>query len=195
MNDALIKKAILICDSPKISESYREVFSKLKIEKIRICSTVSDARGRLMDEEFDIAVVNSPLRTESAEEIAINIAEKNLCQVLLMVKNDYLSEIKTHTKDYGIITIGKPIHMKEIQLAMEYIYVFQRRISIMKNENKRLQKKINEMKVINQAKLLLVEKEHLTEEEAHKKIERTAMNDRVSRMMVAKEIIYRYENL
>lgn len=193
MVNALVKRAILICDSPKISETYRDILSRLKVEKIRLCSSGSEANSRIMDEEFDIAVINAPLRAESAEEIAVHIAEKNLCQVLLMVKAEYLEEINLHTRDYGIISIGKPINMRDFEKALEYVYIFQRRISLIKNENKKLQKKINEMKIINQAKILLVEKEGLTEEEAHKKIERTAMNDRVSRIMVAKEIIYRYE--
>ncbi len=195
MIDTLIKRAILICDTSKTAESYRDIFLKMKLEKILVCSGGNEACERLVSEEFDIAVVNAPLKKESAEEIAIHIAEKNSCQVLLMVRNEYLDEVRSHTRDYGIITVGKPIHMSELQLAMEYIYAFQRRIAFFKNENKKLLKKINEMKVINQAKLLLIEKEGLNEEEAHKKIERIAMNDRVSRIMVAKEIIYRYETL
>ena len=49
--------------------------------------------------------------------------------------------------------------MRDFEKALEYVYIFQRRISLIKNENKKLQKKINEMKIINQAKILLVEKE------------------------------------
>ena len=78
-------------------------------------------------------------------------------------------------------------------MAVDFSYIAQRRINIMQNENRKLQKKINEIKYISHAKLMLLEYEGLSEADAHKKIERTAMDERKSRIVVAKEIIDRYE--
>jgi response regulator NasT len=89
--------------------------------------------------------------------------------------------------------VTKPIHARELAMAIDFSHIAQSRIKMMINENKKLQKKLNEVKFINHAKILLVQYEQLTEEEAHKKIERRAMDERVSRVVVAKDIIDRYE--
>ena len=47
--------------------------------------------------------------------------------------------------------------------------------------------------MIDRAKCLLIENEYLTEEEAHKQIEKTAMNERVTRKAIAQRIIAEYE--
>ena len=55
------------------------------------------------------------------------------------------------------------------------------------------EEKIKEIKLINRAKLLLMEKESLDEETAHKFIEKLAMDSRSSKGRVAEEIILRYK--
>ena len=69
-----------------------------------------------------------------------------------------------------------------------------RRLNAVENENENLKRKLNELKLINRAKCLLIEKENLTEEEAHKKIERDAMRYRLSKVRIADEIINQYED-
>ena len=52
---------------------------------------------------------------------------------------------------------------------------------------------MKEIRIVSQAKCLLVEKEHLTEAEAHSRIGKLAMDRCISRRAVAEEIIDRWE--
>ena len=49
-----------------------------------------------------------------------------------------------------------------------------------------------EIKIVDRAKLVLIENENLSENEAHKYIEKEAMNRRLSRYQIAKEILVKY---
>lgn len=49
-------------------------------------------------------------------------------------------------------------------------------------------------KVIQQAKCLLLEHEHMNEQQAHKYLEKKAMNARLTRLQLAKAVIRKYEN-
>ncbi len=60
-------------------------------------------------------------------------------------------------------------------------------------ESKKLEKKLKDMKNISRAKLLLIINKGLTEEEAHKYIEKKAMDDRLPKVQVALGIIKEYE--
>ena len=55
--------------------------------------------------------------------------------------------------------------------------------------NKRLEDKIEELKLVDRAKCLLIMHEGMDEQEAHKYIEKKAMDLRISRREVAQKII------
>ena len=60
-------------------------------------------------------------------------------------------------------------------------------------ENKKLQYKIEDIRLTAKAKYLLMIYENKTEEQAHKYIERQAMNQRRQKKEIAKEIIDYYD--
>ena len=62
------------------------------------------------------------------------------------------------------------------------------------DENDRLKKSLADIRLVNRAKCLLIEKLGLTEEEAHKEMEKQAMNRRMEKVELAKKIIEKYED-
>ncbi len=63
----------------------------------------------------------------------------------------------------------------------------------MRNENRSLSQKIEDIGIIDRAKCVLIQVLHMTEEQAHKYIEKQAMNMRVPRRQVAEELLKTYE--
>ena len=188
-----MERVLLICDSDKAREFCLDVLKKQGYPDVFVCSNGGEAKRRLLEYEYEFVLINAPLRMESAESVAIDIGYKNVSQVILLIKNEYFDEAHAHTRDAGVIAVSKPIHPRELAMAVDFSYIAGARIRMMQKENKKLQQKINEIKYVSKAKLMLLEYEGISEEEAHKRIERTAMNERKSRLLVAKEIIDRYE--
>ena len=64
-----------------------------------------------------------------------------------------------------------------------------------KTEKKTLsiEEKMAEIRLVNRAKWLLIERENMTEAEAHRYLEKRAMDLRVSRVEVAKQVIQTYQ--
>ena len=60
-------------------------------------------------------------------------------------------------------------------------------------QNRKLEEKIEELKLVDRAKCALIIHEHMSEEEAHKHIEKTAMNQRRTRREIARAILDIYE--
>ena len=65
-------------------------------------------------------------------------------------------------------------------------------LSVMKEYSK-LQTKIEESRLINRAKCILIQYLKLTEPQAHRYIEKQAMDQRISKLEVAKNILKTYE--
>ena len=66
----------------------------------------------------------------------------------------------------------------------------------MKENNQKLQilnQRYQELKIIHHAKYLLMEKEHLKESQAHRMIEKQAMDKRCSKLVIAQRYIKKYE--
>ena len=62
----------------------------------------------------------------------------------------------------------------------------------MREKPKNLKARLEEIKIINTAKMLLIEHKHISEDEAHKYLEKRAMNLRKSKVKIASEIIEEY---
>ena len=61
-------------------------------------------------------------------------------------------------------------------------------------ENAELKTMVEDLKLIDRAKLLLVTCLNMTESQAHRYLEKRAMDLRVSRVEVAKQVIQTYQN-
>jgi len=69
-----------------------------------------------------------------------------------------------------------------------------KRITGLKNENIKLQKKIEDIRLIDRAKCVLIQYLNMTEPQAHRYIEKQAMDMRITRAEVAQGILKTYES-
>ena len=61
-------------------------------------------------------------------------------------------------------------------------------------ENEKLRHMVEDMKIINRAKFLLISCLNMSETQAHRYLEKQAMDLRISKLQVAKQVIQTYEN-
>jgi response regulator NasT len=66
---------------------------------------------------------------------------------------------------------------------------------MLQNQNEKLQKKIEEMRMVDRAKCALIQYLRMTEQQAHRHIEKQAMDTRQTKMQVARDIVNTYEML
>jgi response regulator NasT len=61
-------------------------------------------------------------------------------------------------------------------------------------ENRELKKKIEDIRIIDRAKCILISRLNLSEEEVHRAIEKQAMDMRTSKRAIAEDILKTYED-
>ena len=109
--------------------------------------------------------------------------------MLLLVPNEHFDEISYRVEGYGILTITKPFepfyfyNMIKIAIAVQY------KVQILSSQTTKLKVKMEEIKQVNRAKMLLMQNMNMSEQEAHRYIEQTAMNRCMKKIDLAKEII------
>ncbi|MCR5416271.1 MAG: ANTAR domain-containing protein [Pseudobutyrivibrio sp.] len=190
-----MERALIVCDSEKGTLFYKSFLKENGILDMLVAVNGPEAKRKISDYDFDLCIINGPINGETGEQLSIDIAEKNICQVILFVKAERIEEITEHVEDYGVITVAKPINKQLFWQALKLARVAQRRITMAQKQNAKLEKKLEEMKTISRAKLLLITNEGFTEESSHKYIEKQAMDLRLSRGEVAEKIIKKYEGV
>ena len=188
-----MERALIVCDAPKGTAFFRDYLIQNGCDEVTTVDNGAEAKRRMVEGEYDICIINAPLRTETGERLSIELAEKNICQVLLFVKADRMEELTEKVEDYGVITVAKPISRQMFWSALKLARVTQRRLTMARRENAKLQKKIEDLKLVSRAKLVLISYAGMSEEEAHKYLERQAMDRRMPRADVAREVLDQYE--
>ncbi len=152
----------------------------------------AEARQKLIEHSFDAVIINSPLPDETGVDLAMDLSQRD-CGTLLLVKGEIFDEVSHKVENTGVMVMSKPFPAQFFLQAQQLLLATCRKIRIMKDECSRLQTKLEETRIVSYAKCLMIEFMGLTEQEAHRQIEKQAMDGRVSRRKIAEQIIKKYE--
>ena len=155
--------------------------------------SVGEARRRIAETDFDIVLINAPLPDDFGMRLAIDICTNSGAGVLLMVKNDLFNDIYAKVISYGVITLSKPTNMQMIAQNLRILCATRERMRQMQAKQATVEEKIEEIRLVNRAKWLLIECLNMTEPDAHRYIEKQSMDERISKREVAESIIKTYK--
>ncbi len=152
-------------------------------------SSGAEARRALVNGDFGMILINAPLPDEFGHELAQNAARNTVAGVMLLVKAESLDSVTEEVESYGGFVIPKPLPKAVFMQALHMARATKARLSGLMNENRKLQKRIEDIRLVDRAKCLLIECCSMTEPEAHSYIEHRAMDLRLSKRQVAQDII------
>ena len=155
--------------------------------------SVGEARRRLTDTEFDIVLINTPLPDDFGMRLAIDICGTSGAGVLLLVKGDQYNDVYAKVVGYGVITLSKPTNRQMVAQNLRILCATRERMRQMQARQATVEEKIKEIRLVNRAKWLLIECLSMTEPEAHRYIEKQAMDLRISKREAAENIIRTYQ--
>ena len=155
--------------------------------------SVSEARRRVVATEFDIVLINAPLPDDFGMRLAIDICTNSGAGVLMLVKNDLFNDIYAKVVGYGVITLSKPTNSQMVAQNLRILCATRERMRQMQARQATVEEKIEEIRLVNRAKWLLIECLSMTEPEAHRYIEKQSMDARISKREVAENIIKTYK--
>ena len=153
----------------------------------------SEGRRVLMERDFDIVFISAPLPDENGEILARQIAASEVSQVILAVKSEIYDAVSSVCEKEGIFTISKPVNRDILRQVLSLAKTMHTRLSFVKSENESLKQKIDYIRIIDRAKSILISSTRMSEHEAHRYIEKRAMDTRSSKREVSEGIIHDYE--
>ena len=156
--------------------------------------SVSEAKRKLLEQSFDIVMINTPVQDDFGLRLGIDISGGGSGVVLLFVKNELYEEICVKAQEHGVMTVSKPVSRQMLRQTMHMLCAARERLRRAEQRQMSVEEKIEEIRLVNRAKWLLIEHRGMTEDEAHRRIEKQSMDRRVSKREVAEEIVKEWKD-
>ncbi len=155
--------------------------------------SVGEARRTLVNAAFDLILVNAPLPDGMGIDFAMEACAESDAGVLLLIKSELYEETYYKVLPAGVITLPKPTSTQMVSQSLRVLCAIRERLRMMRQHQATVEERIEELRLVNRAKWLLIECLHMTEPEAHRYITRQAMEERTSKREIAESIIRTYQ--
>lgn len=189
----ILKSALIISTGEKNAQVLTSILTTAAYNNITTVTNAGDARRMMIESDFDLCIINAPLTDESGEKLAENIALKGIVGVILIVKTDYYDEICEKVENYGVITVSKPLNKVLLWNAIKLAGAAHIKMQMIQDENNKLLQKIEDIRIVDRAKCLLISYLSMSEDEAHRYIEKQAMDMRITKRQVADKVLKTYD--
>jgi len=171
-----------------------ETLAAASINQITVIASAGEARRALLQNNFDIVIIDMPLADESGESLARHIAVKYFTLVILAVNSENFNAVSAVCHEDGVLVISKPIEKNFFWSVLSLARSVSKKFKRIQSENVKLKQKIEDIRIIDRAKCLLISYLNLTEQESHRFIEKQAMDLRSTKRGIAEEILKTYAN-
>ena len=178
-----------VAAAEKFHTSLRELLPSGRYSPVHSASDAAEARRRLLESRYDIIVISAPLRDEFGTHLAQHFAENSGAGILLLVKPEYYSDVSAQVTPLGVLALSKPTSPQLVLQCMELLCGTRERLRRMEQKSASIEDKMAEIRLVNRAKWALIENRGMTEQDAHRYIEKQAMDRCVSKRVVAEEIL------
>ena len=182
-----MKRSVIISQNQELISRLKEFFVNNTMEDLIYFDSSDAARADIINKDYDYVFID--IVDKSCEELAIDLSDNYMCQVIVFVTKSLFEYVCDIMSEYGIVTIEKPVDGHFLQLCYNMTVALKNKIIRIENENKKLLGKIEEIRLVNKAKAFLIRKYKISEEDAHKLIEHQAMNLRKTKGEIATFIL------
>ena len=149
----------------------------------------NEARRLTAERVFNIVIVD--YAEGEGTDFALDISD-SLSTVLLLTPSELFEQVSHRVEICGILTAVTPFDMFYFYNMLKVAIAVQYKSQVMFSRTTQLKDKMEEIKVANRAKMLLMQNMSMTEQEAHHYIEKEAMDNGLKKIAVAEKIIKTY---
>ncbi|NLD10309.1 MAG: ANTAR domain-containing protein [Clostridiales bacterium] len=171
--------AMIVSAGEKTEKSLSPILSSDGFTRTVTVSTAGTARKLVADSMVDLAIINSPLPDDFGTQLALDLAERNI-SVLIFVNRDVSDQVASKVEPAGVVVLAKPVSRPELIQSIKILKVMRSKLRSLEERAVTVETKMKEISLVNRAKWLLIDRLKMSEEEAHRYIEKSAMDDCVS---------------
>ena len=178
---------LVVTKDTKLSQSV-SVMLMPPIFETEILSDFNEARRRISERNYNIVLAD--YAEGEGADFAVDISD-SLCTILLLTPQEHFEQVSYRVEGNGIICVPTPFDQFYFYNMIKASIAIQYKVQILSSKVSQLKTKMEEIRLVNRAKMLLMQNMTMTEQEAHRYLEKEAMDRSMKRTAIAEEIIKR----
>lgn len=183
---------LLVSSAENFNTALSALLPESKYTPIHIVSNISTAKRELAERPFDFVLINSPLPDDIGTRFAIDTSNNGETVVLFIVRAELYNEMYDKVAEHGVFVLSKPTSKPTITTALSWLSSARERLRKAEKKTLSIEEKMEEIRIVNRAKWLLIDELKMDEPGAHRYIEKQAMDRCVTKRIIAEEIIKTY---
>ena len=180
---------LLVSASEKLNTAVLPLLPGSDFWPVTAVGSLSRAKRLLLQQSYDLVLVNAPLPDGMGTDFAMKLCAETDAAVALLVRSELYEEVNAGALSSGVVVVSKPTNAQLLTQVIRGLCAMRERLRAMRDRQTTVEEKMEEIRRMNQAKWLLIEREGLTEQEAHQRILKTAMERRISKRQAAEALI------
>ena len=185
-------KAVIISDIAELNTSLQSLLADRGYDPVTVCEN-TDEMDRLISAGIpELIIVDIPEGDLTRLEFAADISDYGIA-IVAVIDREMYAHYLGQFQGKGIYLLPKPISAPILAIALDWLTATKERLSQIAHQNSTvIERKIDELKLVNRAKWLLITELKMDEPHAHRYIEKQAMDRSMTKRDVAAEIIRTY---
>ncbi|MCR5542698.1 MAG: ANTAR domain-containing protein [Eubacterium sp.] len=179
---------LIVSSSEQFNTVARKVLPNGKFNVVETKKSISAAKRELITRPYDLILVNAPLTDGFGTQFVMEVRERRSMGIIIAVPGEVYGDISDKLADQGIIAIAKPIVTKNLEVQIRLLLAMLENVKEAERKVTRIEEKMEEVRLVSRAKLVLIQK-GMSEEEAHDYIIKQAMNTGQTKKSVAEDIL------
>lgn len=184
-----VYRVLLVSASEKFDHSLRALLPESVFSPVVTVGSEGAARRMLLERRFDLLLINAPLPDAFGTRLAHAAAAESDAGILLFVKAEQYDGVSLDMMRAGVLTLAKPASPHAVSQALRLLCASRERLRRLEQRTETLERKMEEVRLVSRAKWALITRYAMTEEEAHRYIEKQAMDRCLTKREVANEIL------
>lgn len=183
---------LIVSATDKFTSAFADLLPETRYSPIHTAASVNAAERILAEKTFDFVIINAPLPDDIGIRFAIDTSTSKQSAVLLLVKSDVHAGIHDKVAEYGVFTLSKPTSKPTMIHALNWMESARERLRQFEKKSLSIKEKMAEIRLVNKAKWILISELKMNEPDAHRYIEKQAMDRCITKQIIAEEIIKTY---
>ena len=185
--------ALVVSAAEKLNTALSELLAESHCRPVKTVSNISAAKRAWNERSYDFVIINSPLPDDPGIRFAIDVGNTKGTVVLLLVRDELYEGVYDKTVEHGIFILTKPLSRQILSIAFDWMAAARERLRRLEKKTLSVEEKMEEIRIVNRAKWILISELKMDEPQAHRYIEKQAMDRCISRKEIAEEIIRTYK--
>ena len=188
-----IYSVLIVSASESFNQNVMKFLPEATYSPTSYAKSINEAQRMVVERFYDLIIINSPLPDDFGAKFAIDTSNNSQSVVLLFVRSDNYEDVYDKVYDFGVFTVKKPLPEQNVTQALDFVKATRERLRKMEKKKISLEEKMMEIKIVNRAKWTLINSLNMSEDDAHRYIEKQAMDRCVSKREIAEEILRTYK--